>query len=764
MEQYSEEDTKIKILEPIITSKWPEQMITREYIYTDGRINVIGQEALRDKKTIKRVDYILWENRAAQKILAVIEAESNKHDDSFGFSQARDYAEDLDVPFVFASSGRHVWHFKNRLTQEEKIIKLSQLPTFEALLQLQGNTLDSTRTPYYVSTGENPREPRYYQRNAINATVNSIISGRKKNLLVMATGTGKTYTAFQIIYRLLHAKVKKHVLYLADRDVLISQTMNEDFAPFVKKGIITRIGEGKEKVETAYQIHMALYQQLSSNDVFRKFKPGFFDLIVIDEAHRGGGNVKSSWHEILKYFDTDNTAMLAMTATPKNKDGNDTIGYFGEPIYNYTLKQGIDDGFLAPYKVVRVMLDKDWTGYEARAGELDDTGKVMEKQTYYQADFDRKIVLGQRTEAVAKFITDYMKKTGQEMAKTIVFAMDEEHADRLRGAFANLNKEKLEENEHYVVRITSSDKIGKAELDNFQDVGSAYPVIATTSQMLRTGVNAKTVKLIVLDSNINSMSEFKQIIGRGTRIDERHGKSFFTIIDFRNATRHFADPTFDGEPVEVIESGKNVTSGKKKISNDHISESTSKFVKNGVEVRVQGSVVQIRDVNGNLVVESIDNYTKHSMLASFGSMESFVNSWKSTAKKTEMIKTLEENGVFLDLVRHEHPEYADLDDFDVLIHLVYDAKPLTKSERARHVLSSDILQSYHGAAHDVLELLIKKYISDGIEDMENPKILATPDFQKYGTPVKIAYLFGGNRGYKKITRQLTNQIYEVNNK
>lgn len=761
MDYYSEEDTKANILEPIIQAKWPMDHITREYSYTDGRIKVVGQTAHRDKGSRKRVDYVLWEDRAAQKILAIIEAESNQYEDSKGFAQARDYAEDLDVPFVFASSGRHMWNFKNRLTQEEGTILLDKLPSFKELMALQGSVPEETREPYYVATGESPREPRYYQRNAINAAVDSIVAGQRKNLLVMATGTGKTYTAFQIIYRLLNAGVKKHVLYLADRDVLISQTMNEDFAPFVEKGIITRVGEGKEKVETAYQIHMALYQQLSSNEVYKQFKPGFFDLIIIDEAHRGGGNTQSSWHDILDYFDTENTAMLAMTATPKNQDGNDTVAYFGEPIYNYTLKQGIDDGFLAPYKVVRVMLDKDWQGFESKDGDVDDLNRSMDKRAYGQADFDRKIILGQRTEAVAKYVTDYMRDTGQSMAKTIVFTVDEEHAERLRGAFANLNKDKMAENEHYVVRITSSDKIGKSELDNFQDVNTPYPVIATTSQMLRTGVNAKTVKLIILDSPLNSMSEFKQIIGRGTRIDERHGKSFFTIIDFRNVTRLFADPAFDGEPEEVVTTGGNGgVQGGGPGPEGLIEPPKPKYVKNGVPVSVQGSVVQIRDANGNLVTESVDVYTKNSMLETFPDMDSFVGSWKSSEKKTEMLETLQEKGIYLDLVRHEHPEYAEYDDFDVLVSLVYDAKPLTKSERAKNALASDILQDYKGPAREVLELLIQKYVADGIDDLENPKVLKTPDFEKYGTPVKIAYLFGGSPAYKQVTKKLANQIYE----
>lgn len=757
----SEEDIKNRYISPAIFDQagWKKSDSRMEYAYTDGQINVMEDIVKRGKE--KRVDYLLFYEPNYP--IAVIEAKDRKKHPSpgAGLQQGIDYAKDLEVPFAYASNGdAFVEH--DMLTGKERTLALDEFPTKEELWarykkerKFTPQQIAAIQEPYYSSRDVYP--PRYYQQNAINRVVNKIADGARRALLVMATGTGKTYTAFQIVYRLLKAGIKHRVLYLADRNILVDQAMINDFSPLTSK--MTKVQGGK--MDSAYPIQFALYQQLAGKDEdighepFRQFKPNFFDLVVIDEAHRGSAKADSQWRKILDYFDGPNVTHLGMTATPKNEKGASNIDYFGQPVYTYSLKQGIEDGFLAPYKVIRVNLDVDVNGYKPIKGERDKHGRQFDKKLYTTRDFDRTLVMDQRTKKVAKYVSDYMKKNDCRWDKTIVFCEDIEHAERMRQAFVNENSDLVVQSSRYVMRITGDDKIGKAQLSNFEDVGSKYPTIVTTSKLLTTGVNVKTCKTIVLDSNINSMTEFKQIIGRGTRLDTAHGKQYFTIIDFRGVSRLFADPEFDGEPIAVIDGGEAHRHGK---HGPHVSEPPRRKYEVSHEVKVLGDQTQYLDEDGNLITTSLTDYTKKNILGQYATLDNFLQHWNKADKKQKLLDELEKHGIlYQELMKQK--KLKDMDPFDLIVHLAYNQKPLTKSERIKNVKKSGILDKYQGAARDILDTLLEKYKNNGIADLENNQVLSLPEFEKYGGAIKIIMSFGGKKNYENTINQIKEKIY-----
>lgn len=621
--------------------------------------------------------------------------------------------------------------------------------------------------PYYFQLGD--KMPRYYQRIAINRTIEAIARGQNRILIVMATGTGKTYTAFQIIHRLWKSGRKKKILFLADRNILVDQTMSQDFKPFSK--VMTKI-EGK-KLDSSYEIFLSLYQQLAGDEneePFRTFKPDFFDLIVIDECHRGSAKEESRWRRILEYFSS--ATQIGMTATPKETKEVSNISYFGEPVYTYSLKQGIDDGFLAPYKVVRVGLDKDLEGWRPTKGQKDIYGEEIEDREYNIKDFDKNLILDDRTVAVAKRTTRFLKENDR-FAKTIVFCVDIDHAERMRQALINENADLVAQNSKYIMRITGDNAEGKAQLDNFIAEDSRYPVIVTTSKLMTTGVDCKTCKLIVLDNNINSMTEFKQIIGRGTRLKPEYGKEYFTIMDFRNACRLFADPEFDGDPIVIIDDG----------GDDPVPPSVDppvappidppfppgpepgpgpdprhKYRVRGVEVSILNERVQYYDKDGKLITESVTDYSKKNILGEYATLDAFLTAWNKENRKQAIIDELQERGVLLEALR-EAAGNPDIDDFDLICHVAYDKAPLTKAERANNVRKRGYLYQYSELAQEVLNALLDKYMNEGIQDIYNIEILSNDPFRKIGTPMKIAKLFGGKAGYLQAVTALQNQIY-----
>lgn len=622
--------------------------------------------------------------------------------------------------------------------------------------------------PYFFQAGD--KTPRYYQRVAINRTIDAIARGKQRILLVMATGTGKTYTAFQIIHRLWKSGRKKKILFLADRNILVDQTMTQDFKPFSK--IMTKI-EGK-KLDSSYEIFLSLYHQLAgdeNNEPFREFKPDFFDLIVIDECHRGSAKEESRWRRILEYFSS--ATQIGMTATPKETKEVSNISYFGEPIYTYSLKQGIDDGFLAPYKVVRVGIDKDLEGWRPISGQTDIYGWEIEDREYNEKDFDKNLIIDERTEIVAKRITKFLKDNDR-FAKTIVFCVDIDHAERMRQALVNENSDLVAQNSKYVMRITGDNAEGKAQLDYFIDEEEKYPVIVTTSKLMTTGVDCKTCKLIVLDNNINSMTEFKQIIGRGTRLKPDYGKEYFTIMDFRNACRLFADPEFDGEPIVIIDGDDPLPGDPPDIIVDppfppgggdddgggdgEPPEKRHKYRVRGVDVTILNERVQYYDKDGKLITESVTAYSKKNILGEYATLDSFLRAWNSEQRKQAIIDELQERGVLLEAIR-EASGNKDIDDFDLICHIAYDKAPLTKAERVNNVKKRGYLYKYSGLAQEVLSALLDKYMNDGIKDIDNLAILSNDPFRKYGTPMKIAKLFGGKAGYMQAVHELQEELY-----
>lgn len=767
--EMTEEDIKLQFITPAIEAAGWDKLkhIKMEYNFTDGRVIVRGNITARGKR--KRTDYLLYYKPNLP--LAIVEAKDNRHSIGDGMQQGIEYAECLDVPFVYSSNGDGFLEH-DMLCGKEREIKLEEFPSPEELWRrYKGDTAMTSdqetliTEPYYFQPGD--KTPRYYQRIAINRTIDAIARGQNRILLVMATGTGKTYTAFQIIHRLWKSGRKKKILFLADRNILVDQTMQQDFKPFSK--VMTKI-EGK-KLDSSYELYLSLYQQLAGDEneePFRAFKPDFFDLIVIDECHRGSAKEDSRWRRILEYFSS--ATQIGMTATPKETKEVSNISYFGEPIYTYSLKQGIDDGFLAPYKVLRVGLDRDLEGWRPTAGQHDIYGFEIDDREYNIKDFDKNLIIDERTIAVAKRITKFLKGTDR-FAKTIVFCVDIDHAERMRQALVNENADLVAENSKYVMRITGDNAEGKAQLDYFIAEDSPYPVIVTTSKLMTTGVDCKTCKLIVLDNNINSMTEFKQIIGRGTRLKPDYGKEYFTIMDFRNACRLFADPEFDGDPIVVIDDGGDnpeVPNGDPPATDappyngngggDEPSEPHHKFRVRGVEVTILNERVQYYDKDGKLITESVTDYSKKNILGEYATLDSFLRAWNSEEKKQAIIDELQERGVLLEALR-EASGNKDIDDFDLICHIAYDKAPLTKAERANNVRKRGYLYKYSGLAQEVLSALLDKYMNEGIQDIENIEILSNDPFRQFGTPMKIAKLFGGKDGYKKAIKELQNEIY-----
>ena len=774
--QLSEEDIKLRYITPSIIDKgWSVDNITMEtkVKLTDGKINLRGNLVSRGKA--KYADYVLYYNRATP--IAIVEAKDASHAVAHGLQQAKEYAQMMDVPFAFSSNGMGYQEY-DFLTGKERYFSMDQFPTKEDLYArfisesnggagLSDNQMKVIDQPF--CTGQDIFPPRYYQRNAVNRTVNSVAQGKKRLLLVMATGTGKTYTAFQIVYRLLKAGLVKKVLYLADRNVLVDQSIQQDFKPLDKT--IHKVSYQKDKGpgNTAYEVYFALYQQLigqgGKQQYKELFKPEFFDMVIVDECHRGSAKDDSNWREILDYF--DGAIQLGMTATPKETKYQSSIAYFDEPIYTYSLKEGIEDGFLAPFKVVNITtnIGDEW---RPTKGQKDINGNLIEDRIYNNTDYDYNIVIEDRIREVAHEITCYLKNTDR-MAKTIVFCADEEHADRMRTALVNENSDMCRKNPDYVVRITGSDPYGQSKLDYFISVASKYPVIATTSKLLSTGVDCKMVKLIVLDQRINSMTEFKQIVGRGTRIREKDGKTHFTIMDFRNITRLFADPDWDG-PIEVDESyGKQKPNPYPEYKDDPtiIHEPDPKprpnpkpiVDKNGCRVEVINKVVSVYDANGKLLrTESITDYTRKNINDTYVNLDDFINHWNAAEKKAEITDLMRESGIDLQALKIER-NMEDVDDFDFICHIAYGKKPLTRKERAENVKKRDVFNRYGGEARKVLEALLDKYANDGISQLENRMVLKLDPFRQMGSPANIAKLFGGNKQYFSAVKELENLIY-----
>lgn len=770
--EMTEEDIKIKYINPAIEkSGWDiNRNVKFEYCFTDGRIIVRGNKTKRGDK--KKADYLLY--YLPNIPIAVIEAKDNNHSVGDGMQQAIEYANVLDVPFAYSSNGDGFLEHDMRAGKEREL-KMNEFPSPEELWKRYKGIINISEEqeklitePYYFNMGD--KTPRYYQVIAINKTIEAIAKGKNRILIVMATGTGKTYTAFQIIHRLWQSKNKRKILYLADRNILIDQTMQQDFKPFSK--YMTKI-EGK-RLDSSYEIYMSLYQQLAGEDnkePFREFKPDFFDLIIVDECHRGSAKDDSLWRKILEYFSS--ATQIGMTATPKETEEVSNISYFGKPVYIYSLKQGIEDGFLAPFKVLRVGLNKDLEGYRPTEGKKDIYGNEIEDKIYDIKDFDKSIIIDNRTKVVAKRITEFLKEIDR-FAKTIVFCVDIEHAERMRQALINENSDMVREDSRYIMRITGDNEEGKKQLDYFIDAESKYPVIVTTSKLLTTGVDCKTCRLIVLDNNINSMTEFKQIIGRGTRIQVEYKKEYFTIMDFRNASKHFADSEFDGEPIQIKEISENepiaeevkeeideygdMDFGDFKSAYEIDGDKKYKYRVNDIEIKILSETVQYIGANGKLITENIIDYSKKNILGEYATLESFINAWNKEDRKRAIIEELQNKGVLLEELR-KNVKDKDIDDFDLICHIAYDKKPLTKKERAKGVKESGYLYKYEGLAREIINALLDKYMDDGIEDIEDIKILKNNPFQKFGDLVKITSLFGGKEGYIKAVKDLENQIY-----
>lgn len=765
--QMTEEDIKLVFITPALNKRgWENgENITMETQITDGRINLRGNMAVRSKP--KKVDYLLYLNRYHP--IAVVEAKDNNHSISYGLQQAKTYAQMLDLPFAYSSNGDGFEEF-DFLTGAERTLSMEEFPTVDELISRykqekndgQGlNELEKKliNQPYYSSQKTFP--PRYYQRNAVNRTLDAIAKGQNRILLVMATGTGKTYTAFQIVYRLITAGLKHKVLYLADRNNLVDQSIQQDFSPFEKVIHKVNFKEDNRKTITSYEIYFALYQQMVGNDEtehFRElFDPDFFDLIIVDECHRGSAKEDSRWRKVLDYF--KNATQIGMTATPKETSYVSNIDYFGKPVYEYSLKRGIDDGFLAPFRVLGMTLNIS-DGWRPYKGQLDYFGNEIEDRIYNNSDFDYNIVLQDRVYEVAFQITEYLKKTDR-MQKTIVFCATEDAAERMRVELVRLNQDMVKKNPDYVVRITGSDVYGKSKLDYFISVASKYPVIATTSDLLSTGSDCKMTKLIVLDKNINSMTQFKQIIGRGTRVREDQGKLSFTVMDFRGVSRLFADPDWDG-PVEQVDNydPSNVPSKPTKPTKPPIEPRQITYVDAaGAPVSMVHETVSIYDNDGKLLrQENIIDYTRRNVRGEYADLSTFVRKWSETEKKEAISDELKTHGIDLaQLKKDQHME--DVDDFDFITHVAYDKKPLTRKERAENVKKRDFLHKYSGVAKQVIEALLDKYADEGISEIEKTEVLKLDPFRKLGNPVRIARFFGGKDGYKKAIKELEEEIY-----
>ncbi|MEH3692799.1 DEAD/DEAH box helicase family protein [Escherichia coli] len=787
------------VMPAILNAGWDNTtQIRQEVKLRDGKVIVRGKVAAR--RTVKSADIVLYHKPGIP--LAVIEAKANKHEIGKGMQQGIEYARLLDVPFVFATNGDG-FIFRDATAAEgeclEKQITLDDFPSPAELWQKfclwKGYTQAQLPviTQDYYDDGSG-KSPRYYQLQAINKTIEAVSNGQNRVLLVMATGTGKTYTAFQIIWRLWKSKNKKRILFLADRNILVDQTKNNDFQPF---GTAMTKVSGRT-IDPAYEIHLALYQAITGPEedqkAFKQVAPDFFDLIVIDECHRGSASEDSAWREILDYFSS--ATQIGLTATPKETHEVSSTDYFGDPVYVYSLKEGIEDGFLAPYKVVRVDIDVDLQGWRPTKGQTDLNGEVIDDRIYNQKDFDRTMVIDERTELVARTITDYLKRTNP-MDKTIVFCNDIDHAERMRHALVNLNPEQVKKNDKYVMKITGDDEIGKAQLDNFINPKKPYPVIATTSELMTTGVDAKTCKLVVLDQNIQSMTKFKQIIGRGTRIDERYGKLWFTILDFKKATELFADERFDGIPEKVMDTTPEDIADpesdfeeKLEEISEHDDEQVTgvdeppappyqvtdtddvgplpeedekkirKFHVNGVAVGVIAQRVQYYDADGKLVTESFKDYTRKTLLKEYASLDDFTRKWQDADRKEAIIHELEQQGIIWEVLAEEVGK--DLDPFDMLCHVVYGQPPLTRKERAENVRKRNYFTKYSEAAQAVLDNLLDKYADAGVQEIESIQVLKLKPFDSMGTlPEIIKTGFGDRNGYNQALSELENEIYQL---
>jgi len=776
----SERDICTKYITPALGSAgWDLQTQLREEVaLTSGRVIVKGNKAKRDEKSIRRADYVLYFKPGIP--LAVVEAKDNNHTVRAGIQQALDYAAMLDVPFAFSSNGDgFLFHDKTLHDGElEREIALDAFPSPDVLWQryLSWKGIASSVEPVYAQDYYPGKPARYYQLNAVNRAIEAVAKKQSRILLVMATGTGKTYTAFQIIWRLWKAKAAKRILFLADRNILVDQTKTNDFKPFA--GAMTKIEN--RTVDKSYEIYLSLYQAVTGTEdaqnIYRQFSRDFFDLVVIDECHRGSAAEDSAWRAILDYFDS--AIHLGLTATPKETTEVSNITYFGEPVYTYSLRQGIEDGFLAPYKVIRVDLDKD-LGWRPTTGLVDKLGQVVEDRIYNQSDMNRSLVLTRRDEAVAKRITEFLKATDR-MAKTIVFCEDIDHAARMRQALANANPDLASANSKYVMQITGDNQEGKLELDNFINPRRPYPVIATTSRLMTTGVDAKTCKLVVLDRTIKSMTEFKQIIGRGTRIDEEHDKLWFTILDFKKATELFADPAFDGDPVVIYDpdtdepvvppddptgdenddgsDGTDGTTGGTDGTDPTPGPGRVKYVIESVPVYVVNERVQYLGPDGKLITESLRDFTRIQIGKRFVSLDAFLQAWNETDKKQAIIDELEGHGVLFDELAKEAGK--DLDPFDLVCHIAFGQKPLTRRERAEKVKKQDYFGKYGDTSRKVLQALLDKYADDGIENIERIEVLRLAPFDQLGSPVELMKSFGGRAQYETAIRELGRSLYQ----
>ena len=785
------------ILPAVINAGWDNMLQVRQEVkLRDGKVIVRGQIGLR--KTVKSADIVLYLKPSIP--LAVIEAKANKHGIGKGMQQALDYARLLDVPFAFSSNGDgFIFHNKAAQNNIETKIKLNEFPSPEQLWQQlrQWKNIEDKHLPVitqdYFSDGSD-KSPRYYQIQAISKTLEAIAKGQNRILLVMATGTGKTYTAFQIIWRLWKSKTKKHILFLADRNALIDQTLLEDFQPFGQA--MTKI-KGRT-IDPAYEIHLGLYQALTgpeeSQKAFKQMDKDFFDLIVIDECHRGSAADDSAWREILEYFGS--ATQIGMTATPKETEEVSNIDYFNEAVYTYTLKEGIEDGFLAPYKVIRVDIDVDLQGWRPTKGQIDDRGEIIKDRIYNQKDFDRTMVIDERTDLVAKTISSFLKRT-DPMAKTIVFCNDIDHAERMRRALINHNPEQYKKNDKYVMKITGDDELGKAQLDNFKNSKKAYPVIVATSELLTTGINIKTCKVVVLDQNIQSMTKFKQIIGRGTRIEEKHNKLWFTIMDFKKATELFADERFDGIPEQIMvstpdaiidtenpgfdEEFENASSNNNEsdigespedydphvnpFEDGEVDDEDNRYVKyhvSGVTVKKLAQRVQYYGTDGSLVTESFKDYTRKTVNKKYTSLDEFIKSWNHAERKQSIIKELENQGVIWQALEQDISK--DMDPFDLICHVVFDQPPLTRQERANNVKKRNYFTKYSQAAQEVLNILLDKYADTGVSELESIDTLKVIPFTQMGQPREIIeQAFGSKKAYELAITKLEQLIYSNQN-
>ncbi|MFH1884111.1 MAG: DEAD/DEAH box helicase family protein [Planctomycetota bacterium] len=775
--ELSERDICTKFITPAIEQAgWDRLTQLREEVYlTEGRIIVRGRVTTRGKR--KWADYVLYHKPNIP--IAVIEAKDNNHAIGGGMQQALEYGEMLDVPFIYSSNGDGFLEHDNTATsgKTEREIPLNAFPSPQELWRRyclyksidQTNQHIFTEDYYSDPTG---KTPRYYQQVAINRTIEAIAKGRNRILLVMATGTGKTLTAFQIIWRLWKSGEKKRILFLADRNILVDQTKTNDFKPFGQ--VMTKIS--KRQVDKAYEVYLSLYQAVTGSEeeknIYKQFSPSFFDLIVVDECHRGSAAEDSAWREVLEYFAS--ATQIGMTATPKETKEVSNIDYFGEPVYSYSLKQGIADGFLAPYKVVRIDLDKDLFGWRPEKDKRDKHGKLIEDRIYNQQDFDRTLVLEKRTELVAKKVSDFLKATDR-FDKTIIFCEDIDHAERMRRALVNQNPDLAKDNRKYIMRITGDNTEGKAELDNFIDPEARYPVIATTSQLLNTGVDAQTCKLIVLDQIIHSIARFKQIIGRGTRINEDYDKRYFTIMDFKKATELFADPDFDGQPVQIYKPGlddppvppdeiDDIDISEQPVTDDILVDTTLeqtekrvKYIVDDVPVSVVAERVQYCDADGKLITESLKDYSRQKIHEQYASLDDFLTNWSKAERKQAIIDNLQEHGVFFDELAETVGK--DFGPFDLICHVAFDKPPLSRRERAANVKKRNYFTKYGEKAAAVLSALLDKYADVGIENIEDINILRVQPISEFGTPMEIIEWFGGRNGYQKAIKELESNLF-----